>query len=197
MKKISKLVHNTNNWTCIAGVAKTGIHVTNSERKSYYFGLEEWNNSEVLKKHQFAYLDSFRSFPRFDYFEKIELINYNQQTVYHVGRLKGVKQIKCNEIPEIKKTLLDENWLEQVQMDFHQINDLREIENNIEYMSCWKSEEIVAPINEGFILNVRYDEMTFFDNAIDLSALNPEINNLKRLVLLFELPPQIESILPE
>jgi hypothetical protein len=194
MRKISKVVHNTNNWTRVSGVAQTGIFVTESKRKNYYFGLEEWNNCEVLRKHKLAYLDSFRSFPRFDYFESIELINFNNQTVYHIGRLEGVKRIICREIPEIKNKLINDNWLKIVEHDFHQINDLRTIESHSEYMQCWNSEDIVAPINQGFILNVKYDRFTLFDQPRNLSVIDGGINNLKRLILLYEFKKEHQNI---
>ena len=73
MKKISKLVYNRNNWTCVSGVAQTGIHVINSKRKNYYFGLEEWNQNNVFKGLKIAYLDSFRSKTRIGCFDKVYL----------------------------------------------------------------------------------------------------------------------------
>jgi hypothetical protein len=197
VKKISKVVHNTNNWTKVSGAAQAGIHVTTSNRKNYNFGLEEWNNCEILKNHKLAYLDSFRSFPRFDYFESIELINFNNKTVYHIGRLEGVKRIHCSEIPEIRNTLIGENWLNHVEKDFHLINDQRPIESHSEYMQCWNSEDIVAPINQGFILNVKYERFTLFDQPRNLSVIDRTINDLKRLVLLYDFKPEHEKIFHE
>lgn len=195
--KASKLVNNNNTWTAVSGIAQTGIMVGKSvqNKKSYYFGLEEWNNSNILRNHKLAYLDSFRSFPRLEYYERIELINFNNKTVYHVGRIEKVHRIKCKEIPEIKKLLISENWLKKVEVDFNAINDLRQIENNNEYMNCWNSEELVAPTNEGFIVNIRYDELTFFEQPINLTVLNPNVNNLwKRLILLYEVSADLENL---
>ena len=195
--KASKLVNNNNTWTAVSGIAQTGIMVGKSaqNKKSYYFGLEEWNNSNILRNHNLAYLDSFRSFPRLEYYERIELINFRDGAVYHIGRLEKVKRLKCLEIPDIKKLLIRENWLKQVEADFHYIQDLRLIVNNNEYMRCWNSEEIVAPTNEGFVLNIRYDKLTFFERPINLTLLNPNVNNLwRRLILLYEVPAGLENL---
>ena len=76
--KLSKLVNNNNNWTNISRLAQNGIIVkANAQNKNqYFFGLEEWNNCDILRRHKLAFLDSFRSYPRMESYERIELINY-------------------------------------------------------------------------------------------------------------------------
>ena len=195
--KASKLVNNDNNWLAVSGLAQTGIFVSSNSQnnKSYSFGLEEWNNSVILRKQKLAYIDSFRSFPREQYYERIELLNFINGILYHVGRLENVKRIKCKEIPDIKTLLTTENWLNQVEIDFHNIDDLREIENHQEYMKCWNSEEIVAPTNQGFIVNIRYDKLIFFENPINITALNANSNNLwRRLAQLYEVSNDLENL---
>ncbi len=195
--KASKLVNNNNTWNSASGIAQTGILVLKNvqNKKSYYFGLEEWNNSDILRKYKIGYLDSFRSFLRLEYYERIELINFHNRTVYYVGRIEKVKRIKCKEIPQIKKLLTNENWLKKVEVDFNAINDLRKIVNNNEYMQCWNSEDIVAPTNEGFVLNIRYDTLTFFEHPINLSAQEASVNNQwKRLIHLYEVPQNLEYL---
>lgn len=194
--KVSKFVNNENNWTSVSCIAQTGIIVDRNKqnKKKYYFGLEEWNNSDILRKHKLAYLDSFRSFPRMESYERIELINFNNGIVYHIGRLENVKRIKCKEIPAIRKLLLNENWLKNVETDFHNIQDLRPIENHLEYTQCWNSDEIVAPTSHGFILNLRYEKILLFKNPINLTALNPIANNWKRLIHLYETPNELEDL---
>jgi hypothetical protein len=129
------------------------------------------------------------------YYERIELINFSNGIVYHVGRLDKVKRIKCTEIPLIKGLLLKDNWLKKVEADFHKIQDLRPIENHNEYMQCWNSEDIVAPTNEGFVLNIRYDTLTFFEHPINLSAQEASVNNQwKRLIHLYEVPQNLEYL---
>jgi hypothetical protein len=193
--KVSKNVNNSKQWAAVTGIAQTGIYVTKSDRNNYYFGLEEWNNSELLKKHKLAYLDSFRSFPRFDYYEKIELISYNNQIVHHVGTLKGVSRIKGIDIQKIRRTLINENWLEKVEKDFHDINDLRLIESNTEYMKCWNSDDIVAPTNQGFILNIKYEELDYFQVPVNLTEQNPRVNRKwRRLIHLYELNNDYQNL---
>jgi hypothetical protein len=195
MKKISKVVHNIKNWKSVSGVAQTGIHVNSSTRKNYYFGLEEWNNSDIFKKHKLFYLDSFRSYPRFDYYEKIELINFNKSTVFHIGTLVGVTSLKCKDIQEIRNKLINDNWLNEVEKNFNDINDTRPIESHLEYMQCWNSEDIIAPINEGFILNLRYEDFIYFDQPINLTLHNKEVNSLwKRLIKLYDLKIEFNDL---
>jgi hypothetical protein len=195
--KVSKLVNNNKSWTAVSSLAQTGILVNGNiqNKNKYNFGLEEFINCEILRKHKLGYLDSFRSFPRLGYYERIELINFSNGIVYHVGRLDKVKRIKCTEIPLIKGLLLKDNWLKKVEADFHKIQDLRPIENHNEYMQCWNSEDIVAPTNEGFVLNIRYDTLTFFEHPINLSAQEASVNNQwKRLIHLYEVPQNLEYL---
>ncbi len=194
--KASKLVNNNNSWTAVSGIGQTGIMVgvKAQNKKSYYFGLEEWNNSSILRKHKLAYLDSFRSFPRLEYYERIELINFRNGAVYHIGRLEKVKRLKCLEIPDIKKLLIMDSWLKQVEADFHNIQDLRPIVNNNEYMKCWNSKDIVAPTNEAFILNLRYEKVSFFQSPRNLTSINPAANNWKRLIHLYEVSNALEYL---
>ena len=195
--KASKLVNNSKNWTSVSREAQTGILVNRNlqNKKSYFFGLEEWNNCEQLRKHKLAYLDSFRSINRLDYYERIEMLNFNNGIVYHIGSIENVKRIRCTEITEIKKVLNSENWLTQVENDFNAVHDLRDIANNYEYMHCWNSEEIVAPTNEGFIVNIRYDKLVFFDNPVNITSVNPNVNILwRRLIQLYEIPENLENL---
>lgn len=195
--KLAKLVNNINNWATLSRSAQTGmyVHVSEGNKKSYYFGLEEWNNNEIMLKHKIAYLDCFRSFPRKEFYEEIELIKFLHKNLYHVGRFQNVRTIKSDEIPEIKKTLSDENWLINIENSFHKINDLRPINANSQYVKCWNSEKIVAPINEGFIVNIRYDKLTFFEQPINLTLLNNEVNKKwRRLIHLYGIPTEFENL---
>lgn len=195
MSKISKVVRNNDNWMRVTAIAQTGIEVIHEKCENYHFGLEEWNNCEVFKKHRIAYLDSFRGFRRTERYENIELINFNNHTVYHIGTLKGVRSITSEEIEEIRNTLKNENWLETVEQDFQQIHDLRLIENHTEYMNCWHSNEIVAEVNKGFILNIRYDEMIYFDEPRNLTLQDQSVNlRWRRLVPLYELRNEFQNL---
>ncbi len=194
--KASKLVNNNNNWINITRLAQNGIIVkaNTQNKKQYFFGLEEWNNCHILRKHKLAYLDSFRSFPRAGYYERIELINYCNGIVYYVGKLENVKQIGCVEIAGIRNMLTSEGWLKRIESDFNAIQDLRIIENNTEYMKAWNSKKIIAPTNESFILNIHYENFIFFESPVNLTALNINANNWKRLSQLYNIPSQFVSI---
>ena len=195
MSRISKVVFNVDNWTRVTGTAQTGIQVIHEKRGNYNFGLEEWNNCQILKKHKLAYLDSFRSFNRSGCFENIELINFYNHTVYHIGTLKGVRVIASEEIEKIRNTLINENWLKIVEQDFQQIQDLRLIEKHTEYMRCWHSNEIVAGVNQGFVLNIRYDEMIYFDEPRNLTLQDERVNlRWRRLVHLYRVRNEFQNL---
>jgi hypothetical protein len=190
---ISKIVENDNNWVKVSGNAQTGILVNNNHptRLQYYFGLEEWNNSQILKNHKLAYLDSFRRFKRESLYDRIELIRFSQGIIYHVGRLSNVRGICNQEISRIRRELMHENWLECIENDFHEIGDLRRINENVEYNAVWESNQIVGPRNSGFIANIKYEEQVFFENPRNLTILEGFDNNrYKRLSQLYNLQIQ-------
>jgi hypothetical protein len=195
--KLAKLVNNSQNWTSVSKSAQTGIKtVINDLNKSeYYFGLEEWNNCKLFLKHKIGYLDAFRSFKRQDFYKKIELINLVDKTIYHVGTIENVTQIKSEEISSIRAMLKNENWLNLVETDFKKINDLRPIDKNIDYLRCWNSKRIVAPTNEGFIVNIRYEKLIFFHNPRNLTRINRTVNNRwRRLIHLYHIPTDMEAL---
>ena len=190
--KSSKLVHNTNNYTAISGDAQCGVLVNNANRVNYFIGLEEWNNNKILQKLKIAYLDSFRLCVRPNEIDKILLFSFNpiNRHIYLVGYLYGVKQIKDTEIQEIRNNLLEENWLQEAQQDFHNIGDFREIENHNQYYNCWNSNTIVAEPGKNFILNVRYDNIKIFEYPykINFTNLFPELNSKwRRLSILYNI----------
>ena len=193
--KVSKIVNNTNNWKSISGIAQTGIMVnTIGLSESFFLGLEEWNNSEILRKLKLAYLDSFRSVKRTEYFDCINLINYKNGIVYLVGKIEGVKQLENDEIEEIRNTLSHHNWLPKIKNDFTSLNETQIIENPQEYLTCWNSEEIVAPTNQSFILNLRYEKILFLKEPINLTELDIRANNWRRLSKLFVVNDDLEFL---
>ena len=178
MAYASKLVYNTNNYTLVSGDAQTGILVNN--KIPYYFGLEEWNNQELLKKKQVAYIDSYRRFVRVGIADRIVLIclNPNDGYVYHSGNIWGVRQLLNKEIPELGDYLNRNNWLDLIGNSFHAIGDLRPINAHTEYMRCLNSNNIVAGKGESFILNIKYDKFESFPqkNWTNLTPIIPDIN---------------------
>lgn len=193
--KVSKIVNNSNNWKSISGIVQTGILIKNNGlAKSYFLGLEEWNNSEILRELKLAYLDSFRSVRRTEYFDCINLINYKNGIVYLVGKIEGVKQLENDEIEEIRNTLSHHNWLPKIKNDFTSLNETQLFENPQEYLKCWNSENIVAPTNQSFILNLRYEKILFLKKPINLTELDNRANNWRRLSKLFNVSNELESL---
>lgn len=193
----SKLVYNTNNYTSVSGNAQTGILVNNT-KNPYYFGLEEWNNQQILKKKKVAYIDSYRRFVRVGIADKIALIYYNpnDKTVYQYGNLWGVRQLQNKEINELRDYLNNNNWLQLVENSFNSICDLRAINAHTDYMLCWNSNNIIAGTGKSFILNIEYERADFFEqnNWKNLTKLIPKINNnWKKLNQRYTVPKEWEK----
>ncbi len=189
----AKLVHNINNWVSVSGYAQTGITVNINIKKSYYFGLEEWINNPILRKMKVGYLDCYRASIHLGLADKIALFSYDPRNtnIYHVGNVYGVEQLNDNNIPAIYPNLNPNNWLNQVEHDFHNIGDLRAILNHIEYMHCWNALHINDDIGNAFILNIRYKEIEFFEpsNRVNITHLNRLVNNKwKRLSRRYTVP---------
>jgi len=194
--KASKFVYNDNDWTSVSGLAQTGIIVNRNEqnKKKYYFGLEEWNNSNILRNHKLAYLDSFRSHSRPAMYDHVNLFMFSplEKVIYHVGFMTGVKQLSNNQIPEIRAQLDANNWLNTIEPSFHAINDQRSIIENREYMQSWDSDSIVEKTNDAFILNVTYDSWTIFPIPINLTRIDPNVNSRwRRLSVLYNVNNQL------
>lgn len=192
--KASKLVYNTTDFIQVSGKAQTGISFTINSKKKF-FGLEEWNNNETIKKRKLVYIDSFRSRERNGDVDFILLFMFNptNKNVYFVGCLKNVKQLTDDEIQGIRDDLGNQDWLNTVQNHFNQIND--DGSGFKKYTKCWNSNSIVAETEKSFVLNVSYDELKFLEKLINLTEIYPEINNLKRLSVLYNLPNEIQELI--
>ena len=91
--------------------------------------------------------------------------------------------------------MINNNWLSEIEKHFNKINDLRPIELHNEYMKCWNSDDIIAPINQGFILNIRYEDFIYFEQPRNLTAQNPNVNTYwKRLIKLYDLKNEFINI---
>jgi hypothetical protein len=193
----SKLVYNTNNYIAVSGHAQTGILVNN--KKPYYFGLEEWNNQQLLKDKKVAYIDSYRRFVRIGIADKIVLICYNPNDgcIYHCGNLINVRQLENSEIPVLRSYLNTNYWLQLIERSFHAIGDLRPIHTHTEYMRCWNSHNIIAGAGGSFILNVMYEKADFFErkNWKNLSKIIPKINSKwRKLNQRYTVPKEWEEL---
>lgn len=180
----ARLVWNIDKWVFPSGLTKHGVPV-NYNNGFYYYGLEEWLNNKELRDLKFGYLDCYRITRRQD---KVDILLYTVNPLnnhyYHIGLMKGVSQIDNNPnmITSIKNQLA-KDWLSKtIKDDFDRIetagigvdsNGLLLYKNN-----NWNSQIIVSEPPGGFILNIRYDKITFFeeDKWVDLSLKDPEIS---------------------
>jgi len=198
--KASKLVHNSCNYISVCGNAQIGVLVNNLPDFKYFFGLEEWNNNDILKKEKIAYIDSFRVFNRPNLISRLFLFTYDitDKNIYLIGYLTNAKQLQNRDIEGIRESLIIQNWLQILQLDFNNIGDFRQIQNHHEYLNCWNSNNIVAETGKGFIVNIKYEKIQLFEihERINLSEIYPEINlKWKRLSRLYNTFEDMEELL--
>lgn len=198
--KASKLVYNNNNYTAVSGLAQAGIWVPSNKlvKRGYYFGLEEWMNTSILKEMKLGYIDSFRRILRPGVEERVVLFMYNpnDNQIYYIGNLYGVEQLNDQDIDQIRINLINENWLDIVQTDFNNIGDQRLIQNHKEYMKCWNAQLIVGPTGGSYIVNIKYKKLEIFSKKllVNLTQINPQINNKwRRLIDLYDVPKKWEK----
>ncbi len=176
----SKLVWNNNKWTNVSDLAQSVVFVDYRRKNSYYFGLEECLNNPILKKMKVGYIDSYRANTFHCIAERIALFTFclSNRQVFYVGDIFGVYQISDKEIDELRNALIQHNWLEEVENRFHNIGDVRAINNHIEYMRCWNSNNVVGETGRSFILNIRYEKIKFH-RPINLTDLTDREVNIK------------------
>ena len=146
------------------------------------FGLEEWNNCEEFKRLKIGFVDSFRHhlFPEIIDILRLFTLRPDGQ-MFHVGNMYNVQQLVPNEIERIRNNFC-ESWLKQVEQKFNNVGDMREIEQNIEYICCYNSNIIIGAIGKIFIANLKYERMEIFavEKRKNLTYLNrgcrPTIN---------------------
>jgi hypothetical protein len=192
--KASKLVYNCNGYDSVNSVAQVGIEFSINNKKKFY-GLEEWNKNKIIKNLTLGYLDSFRAKEINGIIEDIVLFFYNpnKKEVYLVGCLKNVRQLDFKEIQEIRNNLTGQNWLINVSENFHNIND--DGEGFEKYRKCYSSNNIIAKSEESFVFNLQYEKLLFLKTPLNLTAFFPEINNLKRLSVLYNLNEEIQEFI--
>lgn len=181
----ARLVWNIDNWEFPSGLTQHGVRVNYNNGK-YYYGLEEWLNNKKLRDLKLGYLDCYRITKRQD---KVDIMLYTVNPLdnkyYHIGSIKAVSQIdeNPNTISSIKNQLAEKDWLtKKIKEDFNRIektpkgvdsNGLLSYQNN-----NWNSKIFVSNPPGGFILNIRYENITFFEKHkwVDLSIKDPEIS---------------------
>jgi len=198
--KASKLVYNNNHYIAVSGLAQAGIGVPSNKlaKRGYYFGLEEWMNSPILKEMKLGYIDNFRRTLRPEVEERVVLFMYNpnDNQIYYIGNLYGVEQLNDQDINQIRINLINENWLDIVQSDFNNIGNQRLIQNHDEYLKCWNSQCIVGLTGGSFIVNIKYKKLEIFSEkeSVKVTKLIPEVNNSwKKLSILYNVPESWEK----
>ena len=192
--KASKLVYNCNGYDSVNGIAQVGIEFSINNKKKF-FGLEEWNNNKIIKNLKLGYLDSFRANKINGVVEYIVLFFYNpnDKKVYLAGCLKNVRQLDFNEIQEKRNFLEEQNWINIVQENFQNIND--DGLGFKKFKKCWSSNDIIVKTEKSFVFNLEYEKLIFLDIPLNLTDIFPEINNLKRLSVLYNLKREIQEFI--
>jgi len=190
--KASKLVYNCNGYDSVNSVAQVGIEFSINNKKRF-FGLEEWNNNKIIRDLKIGYLDTFRANKINKVIEIIVLFSFNKKNkkVYLIGCMKNVKQLECNEIYEIRKNLNQQNWLNIVHKHFQNVND--DNTGFEKYEKCWYTNDIITKTEKSFVFNLKYERIIFLDTPLNLTDIFPEINNLKRLSVLYNLKGEIQE----
>lgn len=192
--KASKLVYNKNDYFSVSGFAQVGVEFVIDNKKKF-FGFEEWNNNDIFKNLKIGYLDSFRARKIENKIDLVSMFSYNakHKKVYLIGYMKNVRQLESNEIDVIKKLLEEVNWLNSIQDDFQNVSD-----NNTgfeKFKKCFNSKEIITKTENSFVVNLKYEEIKILKNSINLTEIFPNINNLKRLSVLYNLPIEIQNFI--
>jgi hypothetical protein len=179
MARIARIVYNTNGWINPTKNDNIGIFV-NQPGNNYYFGLEEWLFNPEFIKRNIGYLDCYR-IHNYRLEDKVLLVTKNpdEDCYYHVATISKVVSIRQNQIASIRADL-GPDFLEMVNNHFTQppFNDPRNIINH-EYFNNWNSNNIIAPAPNGFIANIKYESFKILDKAVNLTALDKNINDRK------------------
>ena len=174
-----KTFYSCNGFTGPQSLSNFGIPIyCQNEEKS--LGLEEFNGIELLKENKLAYLPAFSS-DRLDKEFELELFFSANKSTWHYGTMKGVKQIKQKEVPELRERLKNLPII---------VNEC--IRNAPEFNLCiefvfkiWKKNFDTNTILEKkgkdrFIVNVHYTEVKFF------KPKNVNWTNLRRASRLYD-----------
>lgn len=177
MARIARVVFNTNGWISPTKSDNIGIFV-NQPGNNYYFGLEEWLFNPEFIKRNIGYLDCYRR-KCFQTEKKVLIVTKNRidNCYYHVATLFEVSSINQLQINTIRASL-GNAFLQVVENNFNAapINDARNI-NNHEYFNNWNSNNIIANAPDGFIANISYKSYKILDKPMNLTVLDPGINN--------------------
>jgi hypothetical protein len=199
---VAKLVWNTNQYQSCSGIASNGV-VVNGHNVSYCYGLEEWMFNDFLKNMKIGYLDCYRLMNRsYPDVANIALISVNPKNkhILHIGNVLGVKEIYDNEIETIRGSLDQQNWLQDVvSPNFEMIEACppnQAIGYNEYFENNFSSNEIRTEAPRGFIVNMRYDKIEFFEpeNQASLTQIDAKVNlRWKRLTQRYIIDDRISN----
>ena len=176
----AKTFDSRNHFTGPQSLSNFGIEIDcQNEKKS--LGLEELNGIELLKENKLAYSPAFSS-NRFDKEFELDLFFSRGGNTWHYGTMKGLKQIKQKELPELRERLKN---LPKIAHEC--ISNEPKFNLCIEYVfKIWKRNFETNTILEKkgrdrFIVNVHYKEFTFLP-----ALINVNWTNLRRASKLFD-----------
>ena len=192
-KKKARIFYNSNNWI---KADNTDFYAKNNDGygervgNDIAFGFEEWLFNPILLKLKIGFLECYRQ----NYFnDKVDIILYTRDRSrgwLGVAELKGVIQIKVNEIKHFKSELEKNNWQQQCYNDLENIchSDADKIEIKNRWDNHWNSTIIVQPRNHpidlpkiGFLVNIKYEDIIYHN----LNEFDP--NNCWHLLIRYNI----------
>lgn len=177
----AKLIWNSNNWispTFSNDQANFGIKIA-TKKFNYVFGLEEWLNNDFMKAHKMGYIDCYRASRHVDDTDILLFSrNPNNKEIYLIGKIFKARQIKDQEIMQIRDILNSQNWNDTL---IKPIFETKESNNNPigfrqYYNENFTSNTIVGKSPKGFIVNIKYDDIQIFEKRISLTELDAIVN---------------------
>lgn len=196
---VARILNSENDWESVSILKNTDAGVTGfSHGETYQYGFEHWLNNDILKELKIGYIDCYRDTYYKEEAERVILINFDGNALWYVGDLSKVRPLRRGEIASVKRDLEQRGWLKNIRGQFNNIGDIRELNDNHEYMKHYNAKEVVGePQTNPFVLNIRYAELNFLQKPIDLILIYPEIKDKwMRLSNRFKtIPPQLYKVL--
>ena len=170
-KKKARIFYNSNNWE---KADNTDFYAKNNggygEIVFDYkiaFGFEEWLFNPILLKLKIGFLECYRQ----NYFnDKVDIILFTRDRNrgwLSVAELKGVIQIKDNEINHFKSELEKNNWQQQCYNDLEIIcgnNETNKKRTKELWGNHWNSKSIICSKKnprDGFLVNIKYEAIIY------------------------------------
>ena len=177
-KKKARIFYNYNNWE---KADNTDFYAKNNDGygervgNDIAFGFEEWLFNPILLKLKIGFLECYRQ----NYFnDKVDIILFTRDRNrgwLSVAELKGVEQIKDNEINHFKSELEKNNWQQQCHKDLEVIcgnNETNKKRAKELWGNHWNSKAIICTKynpRDGFLVNIKYEAIIYHK----LNEFNP------------------------